>query len=164
LSTEKGIDLAVETCKILVKNKPKIKWFVVGDGPERENLEQKIRENNLENNFFLLGLKENPYGFLNQCTIYVQPSRYEGKSIAVDEAKILKKPIVVTNFSTAKDQICSEENGIITEMNSNALANSILHLIENRELMEKFSLNLGCEKLGTEDEIHKLYDLINATK
>lgn len=164
LSTEKGIDLAVETCTILVKNNSTIKWFVIGDGPERENLEQKIRENKLEYNFFLLGLKENPYGYLNQCTIYVQPSRYEGKSIAVDEAKILKKPILVTNFSTAKDQICSGENGIITEMNSNALANSILHLIQNRDLMEKFSLNLGCEKLGTEDQIHKLYDLINATK
>lgn len=164
LSTEKGIDLAVETCAILIQNNPKIKWFVIGDGPERENLELKIRENKLEYNFYILGLKENPYGYLNQCTIYVQPSRYEGKSIAVDEAKILKKPIVVTNFSTAKDQICSGENGIITEMNPKALANAILQLIENRELMEKFSLNLTHEKLGTEDQIYKLYALIDARK
>lgn len=164
LSTEKGIDLAVETCAILIQNNPKIKWFVIGDGPERMNLEQQIRANNLENNFILLGLKQNPYPYLSKATIYVQPSRYEGKSIAVDEAKILKKPIVVTNFSTAKDQICSGENGIITEMNPKTLANAILQLIENRELMEKFSLNLGCERLGTEDQIYKLYDLINATK
>ncbi|WP_310377814.1 glycosyltransferase [Flavobacterium sp.] len=164
LSTEKGIDLAVETCTILVKNNPTIKWFVIGDGPDRYNLEQQIKVNKLENNFFLFGLKANPYPYIKAATIYVQPSRYEGKSIAVDEAKILKKPIIVTNFSTAKDQIESGENGIITEMNPNALANSILQLIENRELMDKFSLNLGHEKLDNEDQIYKLYDLIDATK
>lgn len=164
LSIEKGIDLAVKACAILVKDNPKIKWFIIGDGPEKATIQGQIRDNKLENNFILLGLKQNPYPYLNNATIYVQPSRYEGKSIAVDEAKILKKPIVVANFSTAKDQIESGQNGIITDMNPKALANAILQLIENREQMDKFSLNLSHEKLGTEDQIYKLYALIDAAK
>ena len=70
-----------------------------------------IEENQLQDHFILLGMKENPYPYIKEADIYVQPSRFEGKSIAIDEAKILQKPIVVTNFSTAKDQIKNQENG-----------------------------------------------------
>ncbi|RTY92303.1 glycosyltransferase [Flavobacterium sp. GT3R68] len=161
LSKEKGIDLAIEACSILMKNNSKIKWYVIGDGPERDALTQKIKEYQLQESFLLMGLKENPYGYLKQSDVYVQPSRYEGKSIAVDEAKILKKPIIVTNFSTAKDQINTGENGLITEMNPISIAESILTLIQNQKLIGKFALNLSNEKIGTEEEIYKLYDLID---
>lgn len=162
LSSEKGIDLAVEACLILAKcRNTKIKWYIIGDGSERANLEQKIKEYHLEDSVLLLGLKENPYPYLEQCDIYIQPSRYEGKSIAVDEAKILNKPIIVTNFSTAKDQIKNGENGLIIDMNPEIIANSIVQLRANKSLMEMFALNLSNEKLGTEDEVNKLLELID---
>jgi glycosyltransferase involved in cell wall biosynthesis len=60
----------------------------------------------------MLGEKANPYPYINQCDIYVQTSRYEGKSIAIDEAKCLLKPIVVTNFPTVFDQSVTELTGL----------------------------------------------------
>ncbi len=115
----------------------------------------------MENDFVLLGLKENPYPYLKAATLYVQPSRYEGKSIAIDEAKILGKPIVVTNFSTAKDQIISNKNGIIVDMNADALATSIANVLEDTNLQNVLIENLAKEKLGTESEINKFYELVN---
>jgi glycosyltransferase involved in cell wall biosynthesis len=106
-------------------------------------------------------LKENPYPYVRQCTLYVQPSRYEGKSIAIDEAKILGKPIVVTNFSTAKDQIKSDVNGIIVEMNPDALATTIATLLVDKQHQNVLVNNLSNEQLGTESEINKLYELLN---
>ncbi|MCW9130893.1 glycosyltransferase [Bacillus paramycoides] len=159
LNYQKGFEMAIEACKELVDNGYKITWYVVGEGEERALLESVIEENNLQGTFILLGIKENPYPYIREANIYVQPSRFEGKSIAIDEAKILHKPIVVTNFSTAKDQIKNEENGIIVEMNPFAISEGIKKLIDNEELRNKLTSNLSKENLGTESEIEKLYTL-----
>ncbi|PRD09376.1 glycosyl transferase [Bacillus sp. MYb56] len=159
LSHEKGFDLAIEACKNLVGDGYEIKWYIIGEGEGRGKLEKMIEENHLQNHFLLLGLKENPYPYIREADIYVQPSRFEGKSIAIDEAKILHKPIVVTNFSTAKDQIKNEENGLMIDMDAHSLSEGIKKLIHNEELRNKLIKNLSDEELGTESEIKKLYTL-----
>ncbi|MED0992666.1 glycosyltransferase [Bacillus nitratireducens] len=159
LSHEKGFDLAIEACKNLVGDGYEIKWYIIGEGEGRGKLEKMIEENHLQDHFLLLGLKENPYPYIREADIYVQPSRFEGKSIAIDEAKILHKPIVVTNFSTAKDQIKNEENGLIIDRDAHSLSEGIKKLIHNEELRNRLIKNLSDEELGTESEIKKLYTL-----
>jgi glycosyltransferase involved in cell wall biosynthesis len=161
LSHEKGIDIAIEAATILLKKGADFKWFVIGDGAEREPLKNKIAAYNLENNVFLLGLKDNPYPYIKNTDIYVQPSRYEGKSICVDEAKILHKPIIITNYPTAKDQINTLENGIISSMEPAILANDIENLLNDLELQKKLITNLSNEIISNENEINKLYSLIH---
>ena len=163
LSKEKGIDLALEAALELVKTGKYFKWYIIGEGDERVYLETKIKEYQLENSFILLGLKDNPYPYVKQSFLYVQPSRYEGKSLAIDEAKILAKPIITTNYPTAKDQIDHGVNGIICEMNPMALAQQILALTENPNLIEKFIFNLKEMNLCTETEITNFYNLIYGT-
>lgn len=162
LSLEKGVDMAIEACNFLVENGLKFRFYIIGYGAERKNLEELINANHLQNYVFLLGLKSNPYPYLKACDIYLQPSRYEGKSIAIDEAKILKKIIVVTNFTTATDQIIHLQNGIITGMNAKDISNSIISMANDKKLQEILLFNLNNEKAGTEEEIYKLYNLINA--
>ncbi|WP_144505528.1 glycosyltransferase [Bacillus mycoides] len=159
LNYQKGFEMAIEACEVLKEEGYKIIWYVVGEGEERSVLERMIEEKKLNGTFILLGIKENPYPYIREADIYVQSSRFEGKSIAIDEAKILQKPIVVTNFSTVKDQIKNEENGIIVEMDSYAIAEGIKKLIDNVELKNKLISNLSTEKLGTEAEIEKLYSI-----
>jgi len=160
LNLQKGFDMAVEACKRLVQLGYDLTWYVIGEGEERSSLEDSIKESGLEGTFNLLGLRENPYPYINQADIYVQPSRFEGKSIAIDEAKILQKPIVVTNFSTAGDQIQSGENGLIVEMNAEALSMGIKQMLDDVKLRSVFAKQLAEEKLGTESEIEKLYQLL----
>lgn len=161
LSKEKGIDIAVETAKILKEKKLNFVWEIIGSGSEKENLEKQISELGLGNSFKLLGLKENPYPYLKNCDVYVQPSRCEGKSIAIDEALILKKLIVVTNFSTAKDQIADRKNGLIAEMNPQSLAEKILEIFNNSKLRSEILNYLNSKNYSNEWEIEKLYKLIN---
>ncbi|MGG2014578.1 glycosyltransferase [Bacillus sp. S10(2024)] len=160
LSREKGVDLAVKSCKLLLDKGYRIKWYVLGDGDDRDTLERLIEDYHLSNHFKLLGVKENPYPYIRKADIYVQPSRYEGKSIAIDEAKILHKPIVVTNFETAKDQIHHGINGIIAHMSEEGIATEIENLIKNIELRERLINYLSTETLGTETEINKLYGIL----
>ncbi|EOP66398.1 MULTISPECIES: glycosyltransferase [Bacillus cereus group] len=159
LNYQKGFEMAIEACEKLKESGYKITWYVIGEGEERSRLEKIIEEKNLQGIFILVGIKENPYPYIKNADIYVQPSRFEGKSIAIDEAKILHKPIVVTNFSTAKDQIKNEENGIVVEMNSHAIFEGIKKLIDNEELKQELVGNLLKEELGTESEIEKMYTL-----
>lgn len=157
LSEEKGIDQAIKSCKFLVNRGYQIRWYVIGEGKQREKLEQLININDLNNHFKLLGIRENPYPYIKKADIYVQPSRYEGKSIAIDEAKILRKPIIVTNFKTARDQIVCGVNGLIVEMSDESISEGIEKLVKEAEIKEKLINNLANEKLGTEEEINKIY-------
>lgn len=157
----KGFEMAVEACGKLVRNGYNVMWYLVGEGEERSRLETLIEQNDLPGRFVLLGTKENPYPYLRAADIYVQTSRFEGKSIAVDEAKILQKPIVATNFSTVKDQIKHNHNGLVVEMNSESIYQGVKKLIDEDRLRNKLINNLSKEKLGTESEIQKLYELIN---
>lgn len=160
LHYQKGLELAIDACKILVEKGYNIKWYVIGEGDERSKLTQLIEKKGIKNHFFLLGLKANPYPYLKQADIYVQPSRFEGKSIALDEAKILQKPIVITNFTTAKDQITNGVDGMIVDMDFKSLSVGIEILIENEALRILLSHNLKKLSLGTEEEVEKLYKLI----
>lgn len=142
LSPEKGIDIALEACRILVQDRPRLRWYIIGDGPQRTELGELIANSGLEDNFVLLGLRANPYPYIESATLYVQPSRYEGKSIAVEEAKILAKPIVVTGFDTAKDQITPEVDGVISGRSAHELAADIARVLDDAALREKLSLHL----------------------
>lgn len=161
LHPQKGFDIAVEAVALLKKQGLNFVWYIIGEGAERTALEQAITKNGLEKHVVLLGIKENPYPYIKQTTIFVQPSRYEGKSIALDEAKLLHKPIVVTNFTTAKDQINHLKNGIICEMDANSLADALTSLLQNESLQNELSLHLSKESLGSEDEIDKFYTIVN---
>jgi glycosyltransferase involved in cell wall biosynthesis len=159
LSDEKGIDHAIKSCKLLVNKGYKVKWNVLGDGNEREKLESLISSHGLNNHFNLLGIRENPYPYIKKADIYVQPSRYEGKSIAIDEAKILGKPIVVTNFKTAKDQIDNGVNGLIVGMSEEEISLGIETLLQDEDFKNNLVINLSQERLGTEEEINKVYEI-----
>lgn len=161
LAPQKAIDLAVKTCAELKNRGKSIKWYHIGTGELKEEIESLIRELGVETDFILLGERSNPYPYISGCDIYVQPSRYEGKSIAIDEAKCLLKPIVTTNFTTVKDQIVDGVNGLVCEMNENDIADKLEKLIDSTDLRQKLSENLSKENLGNEEELEKFYGLIN---
>lgn len=162
LHFQKGFDLAIAACKALVEMNHKVKWYVIGEGEERKSLEILIKQHQLQDHFILLGQKENPYPYLRGADIYVHTSRVEGKSIAIDEVKILNRPIVVTNFKTVKDQIIHNKNGIIVAMDPGSIAKAVNQLLRDNPLRKQLIDNLSKEKLGSESEIIKLYKLIKA--
>jgi glycosyltransferase involved in cell wall biosynthesis len=157
----KGYDFAIEACKIIKDKGIDIKWLVIGDGGERTELEELIIQNQVQNNFILLGMKENPHPYIKMADLYVQTSRFEGKSRAIEEAKIHKKPILVTNYPSVIDQIKHKENGYIVEMNANAIAEGILILNNDKELKIKLISNLQHNLIENKIQLNRLYDLID---
>ncbi|WBW98952.1 glycosyltransferase [Oceanirhabdus sp. W0125-5] len=160
LSLAKGIDDAVKACRKLINQGYNIKWYVVGYGSEEKNLKELINNLNLKDKFILLGKKINPYPYVKACDIYVQPSRYEGKAVTVTEAQILGKPVVITNYNTAKSQVKDGFDGIITEMGVDGIVNGVKELINNKELLESLKYNTSNFNFANNYELEKLYGVI----
>lgn len=137
----KGLDMAIEACKILLEKDYNIKWFILGDGDYRTEIEKKIKANKLEKNFILLGFQMNMLAFIKDADIVVHPSRTEGKSNSVDEAKFVGKPIVVTNYATVKEQIEDNVTGLVAGMNSESIAKNIEKILLNSELEKNLIWN-----------------------
>jgi glycosyltransferase involved in cell wall biosynthesis len=161
LSHAKGIDQAVEALKKLIdKGLHDIVWYVVGYGGDEDIIKKLIAQNDLENNFILLGKQTNPYPFIKACDLYVQPSRYEGKAVTVTEAKILGKPILITNYPTAKSQVEHGIDGLICHLSIEGLSEGIEKIYYQIELRNKLIRNLSGMDFSNKQEINKLYDLI----
>lgn len=142
LSKEKGQDMAIQVLSKLKQDGYKVRWYCVGEGRARSDYEKLIKEYQLEGSFILLGSKMNPYPYIKNADIYVQPSRHEGFCLTLAEAKCLYKPIVTTNFTGAKEQIRDRFNGLIVKRSIDELYESIKYLIETPEEREKFCNNL----------------------
>lgn len=160
LHLSKGIDLAIEACSILVNQGLNIRWYYLGSGDKIE-FTKKIIELKLINYFFILDETSNPYTFLRQADIYVQPSRYEGKSNAVNEAKALYKKIVITKFPSASEHLIHMKEGLVSEIDSESIALSIKRLINSPELGNSFTFYLRNNFKSNEREIDKLYKLMD---
>jgi glycosyltransferase involved in cell wall biosynthesis len=107
----------------------------------------------------ILGKKTNPYPYIKQCDIYVQPSRYEGKSVTVREAQILCKPVVVTNYTTAPSQVKDGIDGVIVPTDNEGCADGIVRFIKNKELQLQITDHLRTHHYGNESEVEKVYQL-----
>lgn len=160
-SNVKGYDFAIEACKKLKNDGYKVRIYSVGTSNEISKFEKMVSDNNLENEFIFLGETNNPYCIMKEADIYIHPSRFEGKSVAIDEAKILAKPIIISNFTTSKDHINNAVNGLIVGLSSQELALGIQKMIDDKTLREYLISNLKNENLGNEDEVEKLYTLID---
>jgi glycosyltransferase involved in cell wall biosynthesis len=160
LNTTKGYDFAIKACKILSDRGLKFKWFILGDGEERKTLETEIKKYHLEKTFVLLGETENPYSFLDKADIFVHTARFEGYGIVITEAKILKKPMLLTDFNTSKTHIHNGINGYIVALEPQEIADGLEKLIIDENLRKQFSNALAQHDYGTENEIESFYSLI----
>lgn len=141
LEYQKGIDLGIRACNIIKKRGYNINWHVYGEGSLQAELSKMIQELHLSDTFILEGLVRNPYPYMKHAEMIVQPSRNEGKSIVLDEAKILDKAIVVTDYPSVNDQIEDGKTGLITDSTPEAIAEGIIRLLQNVGLREEIEKN-----------------------
>lgn len=160
-SPPKKMEEIPSICKKILEKGLSIKWYIIGYGSEA--IERIVRDNaekeGVAENVVILGKKDNPYPYIKACDIYVQPSRYEGKSITVREAQILCKPVIITNYPTAKSQIVDGVDGAIVPMDVDMCAQEMADFIRDKEKQERIVAYLKEHDYGNEDEIEKIYQL-----
>lgn len=156
----KNFDNIPEIASIIKSKGVDFKWYIIGFGGDEMLIRSKIKEFKMENVVIILGKKENPYPYIKACDIYVQPSRFEGKAVTVSEALILNKPVVITDYATAHSQINNGFDGVIVPKENKSCADALTNVITNKELRNKLIENMKSINYSNENEIEKLYALI----
>lgn len=157
LSPEKGQDMIPEILKRL--SKYKVRWYLIGDGHDRQRLEQ-LKITNGTSQMIFLGAMDNPYPYIKACDIYVQPSYSEAYSLTAFEAATLGKPIVITDVAGASELLVSGEDALVVPTSPESIADAISQLIENSALRHTLSINVSQKEFSNYNEVGKLLDFI----
>lgn len=162
ISQEKNQAMTIPILARLKSDGYNTRWYCIGDGSKyREECERLIKSHHLEDSYIILGTKTNPYPYMKDCDIYVQPSLHEGYCITLAEAKCFDNPIIATNFTGAREQLIETGCGLVSEIDENDLYIKIKEILDNEKLREEIKSNLRNHILDTSKEIDKLYNTIN---
>lgn len=159
-SYPKRLEEIPSICRRLTDGGAAVKWYIIGYGGSDEYIRRAIAEEGMEKNVILLGKRENPYPYIKACDWYVQPSRYEGKSVVVREAQILCRPVIVTAYPTAASQVKDGVDGVIVPMAADECAAAMADVLTDERLKNKITEHLSCHDYGNRSEVEKIYELL----
>lgn len=162
LSREKGALLALEACYQLHSQGRNICWHWVGGGDQTQEIQDMIKQMGLSRHFLLEGNQNNPYPYIAGADVYVQPSFYEAYSTTVTEAKVLCKPMVVTDVGGMHDQLTDGKTGRIVPIDPQALASAVAELLDNRELRQLYTQNLRQQTCNNENALEEYFRTVFA--
>lgn len=138
LEQPKGYQRLVKCAKILFDKGYKFTIWIIGQGSEKEKIEQYIRENGLDNIVILFGFKKNPYQYLRYCDAFICSSYSEGFSTAATESLVMGKPIFTVDCSGMRELIGDSGCGVIVPNNDDALLELLEDLVCGRIPLEKY--------------------------
>ncbi len=160
LEWQKAYDIAIEAMKLLKTTGCEVRWYVLGEGKERKKLEKKIAELGLNDDFLLLGAVENPYPYYRQADLYVHATRFEGKSIAIQEAQALGCPIIASDCNGNREQVEHGRDGILCELTPDAIAESIRDLLGQEQKRKALGTAAEGKKASDNAQLEKLTELM----
>lgn len=159
-SYAKNFDNVPDICKRIREQGLNIYWYIIGYGGDEALIRQKIAEAGMQEYVLLLGKQENPYPYILACDFYIQPSRFEGKSVTVREAQLLCKPVVITNYPTAKSQVTHGKDGFIVSLDNKLCANGIAEVLNNYKAVDSCIQSLRVNDFSNRREIMKIERLV----
>ncbi|MGP8022610.1 MAG: glycosyltransferase family 4 protein [Methanobacterium sp.] len=140
LIKEKNTDLLLRALVQVKKSLPNIKCFIIGDGPEKRNLEILRDDLHLRGNVEFLGFLEDQslISHLKSSLVFALPSTREGFGMVVLEANACGLPVVVINhpMNASKDLVKDNITGFIAEFSEDSLSDKILEGINGKCSME----------------------------
>ena len=160
LTAQKAFEVSVNAMKRLKDAGKNVRWYVLGEGDQRKRLQEQIDALGLTEDFILYGAVNNPYPFMKQADIYVHASRFEGKSIAIQEAQILGKPMVVSDCSGNREQVCHGRDGLMCGLTPESLAENIMLVLEDEALRGKLGAAAAKKNADAAEEIQKLLSML----
>ncbi len=160
LTWQKAYDIAIDAMKLLKDKGCNVRWYILGEGDQRRTLEKKIAALQLKEDFVLLGAAENPCPYYAQADIYVHATRFEGKSIAIQEAQTLGCAVIASDCNGNREQIENGEDGILCQLTPEGIAESIETLLQNEETRKKLGKSAERKNMAQEQELQKLLQLL----
>lgn len=160
ISSEKGQDMIPAITRKLLDQGWKIRWYVVGDGEMRSRVEDLIQEHHVEENVILLGTKKNPYPYMKDCDIYVQPSYTEGYSTTICEAGVLGKVVVCTTNCGIRERLEPGKDAVFADATVDTLAEKIGQLLADDTLRYEYEASIRQKDFSGTGEMRKFLSIL----
>ena len=152
----KAFDVAIGVMRELKSANVKVRWLVLGEGPERGKLEALIHRYGLESEFLLPGATDNPYPYFAACDLYVHLSRFEGRSVAIQEAQALGVPVLASDCSGNREQIMDGVDGRLVSLEPEQIAAQIRELLADEEILAQLGKAAAEKPASHPEDIEKL--------
>ncbi len=165
LNREKRMDRIVDTCIELTKQGyQNFDWTIVGDGVDRMQLENQVKSNNLTKVVRFVGLKPNPYPYMQQADCFVLTSLSEGFGMAIREAQILGTPTIVTRFGSAPETVNEGVDGYICDNSTEGVTDMVKTILDKPYLLTEIRDNLHNNPVTNDIALRQFDNLINAVR
>lgn len=136
------------------------RWYIIGDGPDKEAIKELIRKLELQEYILLLGEQMNPYKYMKKCDYFLLLSYYEGKPISVAEAQILGVVPVVTAYDSAENQTQSGRYGYVCGNNEKDIFAALKKILQGEKTADLVRTNLSEYNLQQKEELEKIRILL----
>lgn len=164
LTYQKAYDIAIEALHIVRSKGYDVRWYILGEGDQRSFLEKKAASFGLKNDFLMPGAAKNPFPYYKQADIYVHATRFEGKSIAIQEAQTLGCTILASDCNGNREQIKQDEDGILCSLDPQIIADNIIKLINDPEKRKRLSCNASRKITASDEELNIFLKLLDFQK
>lgn len=149
---EKNFESIPGICAIIRDKGIDCHWYIIGFGALEGKIRGAIDDNNMNEFVHIVGKIDNPYPYIKNCDLYVQPSLSEGKAVAVTEAQILGKPVVITDYPTSHSQLKDGFDGLIVSSDTKKCAEEIANILTDNAKLQYYHNNcLSCDYSGKEN-------------
>ena len=132
-------------------------WHVLGDGIQRQQIEEKIQALELSDRVYLHGLSDNPYKYMKNCDLFVLPSGWEGFPTVTVEAKLLNCAVLATDVSGIREQLTLGKTGWIVENDEEAIYHGLKQLLEDPQLLERLRSDEGMASICDNDDKYQSF-------
>lgn len=158
LVEQKGIGRIIKVHKRLLDEGIKHKYYVIGDGPLKQELQRQIKELNVKDSFILLGQKSNPYPYVKNVDYFCLFSNFEGYGMVLEEAKILEKYIIITD-TAAREAVKGYNKSLIVENSEEGIYEGLKNVLEYSK--EKYELNKNGQAYDNSDILEEIIKLLD---
>lgn len=158
LHSRKGYKKLIEVHSQLIKDGFSHKIIIIGDGEEKENLENLAKELGVEHSFILMGSLLNPYPYVKNADFFIMPSESEGWPLIIADTLILQKPIISTAVGGIPEMITHKENGFLINYDSQEIYNAMTEFMTNKNLVASLQENL--KNSETQFDNQKIFDAV----
>ena len=159
LTSQKAYEIAVDAMYKVKNAGVRARWYVLGEGELRNSLQAQIDGLGLQDDFILLGTAANPYPYYRQCDLYVHATRFEGKSLAIQEAKTLGCAVLVSNCSGNREQVTDGVDGAMCALSAEAVSQKIIDLLSDNEKRHQYGERAAVSRINNDVDIRKVFEL-----
>lgn len=157
---EKGILRAIRAVAQLGERAEAIRYYIIGDGTDYPAASAMISELGLSNTVFLLGEKENPYGYMRAADVLLIPSVSEAAPMVIGEAVSLGTPVLTTETSSAYEMVAKTGFGWVCANSVDGIRNGIDDLLSDPNLIQRRRAFIRTQRFDNNHALRQFLEMI----